>query len=157
MVKRATRAQHRGLALIDVIIGSSMLAIGLAVIISMSSRSLIRQGDAERQITASWLADELLTMALVVGPDEYAKAYPKSGRFDPPFNNFTYEIELEDSSFYLPVQANATIFWEVSGTEHFVEIETLISRRHGDAVDRLPVEPVDREARYWDEIEGRDE
>ena len=70
MVNRITNAHHRGLALIDVIIGSSMLAIGLAVIISMSSRSLIRQGDAERQITASWLADELLTMALVVGPDE---------------------------------------------------------------------------------------
>jgi hypothetical protein len=123
----------------------------------MSSRSLIRQGDAERQITASWLADELLTMALVVGPDEYAKAYPKSGRFDPPFNNFTYEIELEDESLYLPVKAIATVFWEVSKTEHFVEIETLIARRHGDSVDRLPVEPVDREARYWDEIEARNE
>lgn len=157
MVKKPTTKQHRGLALIDVIIGSSMLAIGLAVIISMSSRSLIRQGDAERQITASWLADELLTMALVIGPDEYAKTNPKNGRFDPPFNNFRYEIELEDASLYLPVKALASVYWEVSGTEHFVEIETLLARRHGDTVDRLPVEPVDREARYWDEIEERDE
>ena len=75
--------KHRnGLALIDVIIGSAMLAVGLAVVISMSSRSLVRQGNAERQITASWLADELLTMVLVVGPDEYAKSYPNSGQFE---------------------------------------------------------------------------
>ena len=58
--------RRKGIALIDVIIGSVMLAVGLAVVISMSSRSLLRQSNAERQITASWLADELLTMALVV-------------------------------------------------------------------------------------------
>ena len=150
--------KHRkGLALIDVIIGSSMLAIGLAVVISMSSRSLIHQGNAERQITASWLADELLSMALVVGPDEYAKVYPKSGQFDPPFDGFTYEIELEDDSLYLPVKAIATVFWKAAGNQHHVEIKTFIARRHGTPVDRIPVESVDREARYWEEIEAREE
>jgi Tfp pilus assembly protein PilV len=147
---------RRGLALIDVIIGSAMLSIGLAVVISMSSRSLIQQADAERQITASWLADELLAMALVVGPDEYAKAYPDSGKFNPPFEKFSYEIALEDQSEYVPVGAKATIFWNVSGTQHSLVLETVIARRHGDEVDREPVEPVDRDARYWEEIEERE-
>jgi Tfp pilus assembly protein PilV len=148
--------RRNGLALIDVIIGSAMLAVGLAVVISMSSRSLVRQGNAERQITASWLADEILTMALVVGPDEYTKTYPNTGRFDPPFQEFTYEIEIEDDSYYLPLLAIATIFWDVAGNEHSISIETLIARRHGTPHDRLPVEPIDREARYWDAIEARD-
>ena len=149
--------KHRkGLALIDVIIGSTMLAIGLGVVISMSSRSLVSQGNAERQITASWLADELLTMALIVGPDEYAKTYPKSGTFESPFQEFTYEIEFEEDSFYMPLLTTATIFWEVSETEHSISVETLIARRHGEIQDRLPVEPIDREARYWDEIEARE-
>ena len=151
MVKK----HRKGLALIDVIIGSTMLAIGLAVVISMSSRSLIRQGNAERQITASWLADELLTMVLIVGPDEYGKSYSKNGRFGPPFEEFGYEIDLEEDSFYLPVKSVATIFWDVSGNEHSISIETLIARRQGEPVDRLPVEPIDREARYWEEIEAR--
>jgi Tfp pilus assembly protein PilV len=147
---------HRsGLALIDVIIGSAMLAVGLAVVISMSSRSLVHQGNAERQITASWLADELLTMVLVVGPDEYAKSYPDSGRFESPFQEFVYEIEFEDDSLYLPVKSTATIFWDVSGNEHTITVETLIARRQGEPVDRMPVEVVDREARYWEEIESR--
>ena len=64
------KQRRHGLALIDVIIGSVMLAVGLAIVISMSSRSLLRQGDAERQITASWLADEIFAMILVVGPEE---------------------------------------------------------------------------------------
>jgi hypothetical protein len=151
MVKRT----RHGLALIDVIIGSAMLVVGLAVVISMSSRSLIRQGNAERQITASWLADELLTMALIVGPDEYGKVYPNSGRFDPPFEEFGYEIDLDEDSFYMPVKSTATVFWEVSGNERSITIETLIARRQGEPIDRLPVEPIDREARYWEEIEAR--
>ncbi len=147
---------RRGVALIDVIIGSVMLAVGLAVVISMSSRSLLRQANAERQITASWLADELLTMALVVGPDEYAKTYPDSGRFDPPFEEFTFEINLKDEFIYMPFQATATISWETSGNTRSVSVETLLARRHGEPVDRFPVEAVDREARYWEEIEARE-
>ena len=153
MVKRIHRT---GLALIDVIIGSSMLAVGLAVVISMSSRSLIQQGNAERQITASWLADELLATILVIGPDVYEKSYPKSDRFDPPFQDFSYEIELSDDAFYLPVKTCATIFWDVAGTEHNITINTEIARRHGDSVDRIPVEEIDREQRYWEAIEARE-
>ena len=149
------RKRH-GLALIDVIIGSAMLSIGLGVVISMSTRSLIQQADAEKRITASWLADELLAMALVVGPDEYAKTYPDQGQFDAPFDKFSYEIELDDQSFYLPVAAKASVFWKVSGTEHAVVLETVIARRHGELVDREPVDAVDREARYWEEIEERE-
>ncbi len=147
---------RKGLALIDVIIGSAMLAIGLAVVISMSSRSLVRQGIAERQITASWLADELLSMILVVGPDEYAKSYPDSGRFDPPFQEFEYELEFEEDSDYSPVRSIATIYWYISANEHYISMETMIARRLGETVDRLPVEPIDREARYWEEIEARE-
>ena len=139
--------KRRGVALIDVIIGSAMLAIGLAVVVSMSSRSLARQSNAERQITASWLADELLTMILVVGPDEY---------FDAPFDNFTYSVVIEDQSEFMPLTVRATVSWEEAGGRRSIDIDTLIARRHGESVDRLPAESIDREERYWDAIEARD-
>ena len=148
--------RKNGFALIDVIIGSAMLAIGLAVVISMSSRSLGRQSNAQRQITASWLADEILAMAMVVGPEEYAKAYPSRGRFDPPFDEFTFDVSLEDNSLYLPIKAVATISWEALNGIHSVEIETLIARVHGEPVPRAPAETVDREERYWEAIEARE-
>jgi len=148
-------SRRRGLALLDVIVGSAMLAVGLAVIISMSSRSLSRQANAEHQITASWLADEILSMILVVGPDEYAKTYPDRGRFQPPFDTFTYEVEIEDESLYMPVSAVATVSWDAVGGVHSIHMETLIARRHGEVVERIPAEPVNREERYWDAIDAR--
>jgi Tfp pilus assembly protein PilV len=146
---------RRGLALLDVIVGSAMLAIGLAVVISMSSRSLSRQTNAEQQITASWLADEILSMILVVGPDEYAKAYPDQGRFQPPFETFHFEIDIEDESLYLPLRAVATVSWDAIGGAHSIHMETMIARRHGEVVARVPAEPVNREERYWDAIDAR--
>ena len=53
-------SRQRGFALMDVIIGATILGVGLAVVISMSSRSLARQAEAEKQITASWLALSLI-------------------------------------------------------------------------------------------------
>ena len=85
---KASRAR-RGFALVDVIIGGVLLAVGLAVIISLNSRSLANQVDGERQLTASWLADELLSMVLVNGPVDYPKMNDTSGRFEPPFEEFT--------------------------------------------------------------------
>lgn len=147
---------RRGIALMDVIIGSAMLAVGLAVVISMSSRSLARQGDAERMVIASWLADELLAMVIVDGPTLYPKLNPTRGRFDPPFEQFTFQVDLEDDGEYLPVRASALVTWDVGSATHQVLIETLIAKRHGDPVPRVPAEPVDREARYWEEIEQRE-
>tara|TARA_B100001750_G_C15414313_1_gene549455 strand:- start:205 stop:669 length:465 start_codon:yes stop_codon:yes gene_type:complete len=153
MVKR------KGIALIDVIIGSAMLAVGLGVVISMSSRSLARQSYADKQITASWLIDELFAMILVVGPEEYAKTYPIEGRFEPPFNAYSYNLEFEDESEYIPIIVNASVSWNSAGSERSLSMETMIARRHGEEegpVERIPAEPVDREQRYWEDIEARD-
>lgn len=147
---------RRGIALMDVIIGAVMLAVGLAVVISMSSRSLARQSDAERMVTASWLADELLAMVVVDGPTLYPKLNPTHGRFDPPFEQFSFQVDLEDDGEYLPVRASAMVTWQAGAATHQVLIETLIAKRHGDSVPRAPADPVDREARYWEEIEQRE-
>ena len=147
---------RRGFVLMDVIIGAAILAVGLAVVISMSSRSLARQADAEKQITASWLADEMLTMVLVEGPDVYEKVHPPRGNCEPPFEQFSYEIELESDGEYLPVRVIATISWDAIGGKHHSIIETLVARRFGEPVPRIPAEIVDREGRYWEAIEARE-
>ena len=149
-------ARRCGFALMDVIVGAAILGIGLTVVISMSSRSITRQTAAEKQITASWLADEILSMVLVEGPDIYEKVHPPRGTCEPPFENFSYEIELEDDGELFPVHAIATISWDAIGGRHSSVIETYIARRFGEPVPRAPAEPVDREARYWEEIETRE-
>jgi hypothetical protein len=167
LVSLAPSHQHRrGFALVDVIIGGVMLGIGLAVIISLNSRSLANQVDGERQLTASWLADELLTTVLVEGPVEYPKLHDMSGQFEPPFSDFDYDVSIDELGSALPHHVTAEVRWNGSGGVRTVRVETYIARRNGDQAEseelsqeaelREPLEPVDREQR-WIDLETRNE
>lgn len=154
--QRICRRHHRrGFALIDVIIGGMMLAIGLAVVISMATRSLQTQTDGEKRLIAAWLADELLNMVLVEGPVDYPRKHDTSGRFEWPFEEFTFEVSIENQGPRQPYFVTATVGWEGPRTMRSVEVQTLIAERY-EAPDepREPFERVDRDAR-WNPENGR--
>lgn len=152
-------ASRRGIALVDVIIGSVMLAIGLAVVVSLTTRSLATQTEGEKQLTAAWLADELLSMVLVEGPVEYPKLYDANDRFDPPFDEFDYDVAIEDLGPSQPFRVTATVRWAGGRGIRQVQAQTLIADRGGDPEleHREPYEPIDREQRYLDREEALNE
>lgn len=144
-------ARHRGVALVDVIIGGVLLAVGLAVIISLATRSLRTQTDGEKQLIASWLADEYLSMVLVEGPVNYPKLYDNHGHCEPPFEEFEYDVNIEDRGLHLPFRVLATISWPSGRGNRQVQVQTLISERGGDPYQpRAPLEPVDRIDRWYE-------
>jgi hypothetical protein len=154
--RRKTRGaiRRRGIALADAIIGGVMLGIGLSVVLSVASRSLAMQTDGEKRLTAAWLADELLTMVLVEGPDQYPLLYDTSGGFAPPFEDFTYEVDIDTPDRGMPYRVAAIVRWGARSNDAIV-VDTLIALRLGEAEQlREPNEPVDRDARYYeDELE----
>lgn len=141
---------RRGAALIDVIIGGLLLGVGLAAIISLASRSLRTQLDGERQLVATWIADELLTMVLVEGPVNYRKQYDTSGQCGYPFEEFSYDITLEDLGLTEPFRVTATVRWPSGLGERQIQVQTFIAERGGepDSELRAPAEYVDREKRW---------
>jgi hypothetical protein len=144
----------------DVIIGGLILGIGMTVVLSASSRSLARQVDAEHQLVASWLADELLSMVLVEGPDVYPRLYDMAGSFEEPFERFDYELDIDDEGPWQPYRVIAVIRWPAGGGWHQVQVETSIAHRRGEPIEpelREPLEPLDRDARYFDEEEDDEE
>lgn len=148
---------RRAFALIDVIIGGAMLGIGLAVIISLNSRALANQIEGERQLTASWLADELLNMVLVDGPVDFPKINDVTGRFETPFDNFRYDVDIEDKGISEPFLVTAMVKWDGAGGERKVQVQTLIAERGGDPGEqRAPAELIDREER-WLEMQNEPE
>jgi hypothetical protein len=154
---RRTRhpSRRRGIALVDVIVGGVMLGIGLAVVLSVASRALTQQTDGEKRMIASWLADELLNMVLVEGPEDYPAVHGTADTFDAPFEEFSYEVDIERLGRGEPYRVNALVSWPVGRTTHFVRVETLISLRLGEPVQlREPYEPVDRDARNFGEEDG---
>jgi hypothetical protein len=145
---------RRGVILLDVLVSSLILAIGLAVIMSLASQSLIGQGISERRITASWLADGLLGMVLAEGPRRYALRQPAQGRFEAPFEDYDFEINIRSRGDWVPYKVTATVSWMDRGGPMHIEVQTLTAPRQGeeDNWDNWrPDEPLDREGRTWDE------
>ena len=147
-----SRRAPRGFALIDVIVGGVMIGIGVAAMISITSRSLTSQTEGEQLLQASWLADELLNMVLVEGPVEYPKIHDTFGRFEEPFANFEYEVDIQDQGPRLPFRVTAYIRWPRMRDMREISVETLIAARLGEElVPRMPIDILDRESRYFDD------
>lgn len=148
--RRRSRAR-RGIALIDVIIGGVMLAVGLAVVISMATRSMAMQTNGEKRMVAAWLADEKLSMIAVEGPDVYPDLYDLNGWFDEPFEQFQYDLQIEEQGVREPYRVTATIRWPSGADMDSITIETLIARRLGEPFQpREPLEMIDRDGRWYE-------
>jgi len=163
-VRTPSRTRH-GVILLEVIVAAIVLALGLTVVISLSTQSMSRQLDGERRMTAAWLADELLSMVVVEGPRNFANAEPagwigsdaRDGHFPPPFQDYSYELDLEAIGDYQPYNVTATINWLDGSRKKQLVIMTKIASRHGEEDEELPrepIEPLDREGRYYEDEEG---
>ena len=140
---------RRGFALVDVILGGILLSIGLAAIISLATRALKAQTDGEKQMTASWLCDELLSLVVVDGPVNYPRLHDTSGQFEYPFGEFGFDLDIQSQGAGLPYYVTATVSWEAGRGRRNVQVQTLIADRKDDPDEvRTPEEPIDREERW---------
>ena len=147
------RAPRRGVILMDVILAGVMLGVGLAVMLSLASRTVATQAEGQRQVVAAWLMDELLSMVLVEGPIIYPQLYPTDGRFDPPFEDYEYELDIEDIGLREPLRVTATVRWAHGRGIRQVSAQTYIAeRQEEDPLQlRAPLEPIDRLGRYYED------
>jgi len=148
-------SHRRGIALMDVLVAGIMLAIGLAVVISLVTRSLRLQTDSEKQLTASWLADELLAMVVVEGPENFNKVQDSNGRYEFPFEEFEFDVQIDEQGDSLPYSVTATVSWPSGRGYKNVQAHTFIDDRRSEPEQeqRIPLEPVDRDARWYPEEE----
>jgi hypothetical protein len=144
--------------LVDALLGGVLVAIGLAVILTIAGRSLATHTDGEKRLVAAWLADELLAMVVVEGPEKYPRVQEMSGEFTPPFDDFAFDLTIDGMGRDMPYRVAAEVAWGPRDRQRVI-VETIIAERRGDDEDqpREPYEPVDRDARYWDEEYGDEE
>lgn len=144
---------RRGIALMDAILGGMMLGIGLAVLLSVTQRSLAMQSQGQRLLVASWIVDELLAMVLVEGPVAYPQMYATHGRYEsPPFDDFEFDVDIQDIGLGKPLLVTATVRWPRGRGYQQVQAQTYIAQRLGDPIQvRAPFEPIDRLSRYYDD------
>ena len=157
---RTAPRTRRGIALLDVIIGTIILAIGLSVVISIASRSLMAQNDGERRLVAGWLADEMLSMVMVEGADRFPARHDTAGRFAEPFEQYRYEVDITSlgTDEFATYRVTTLIAWDGPQGERSVRVQTVLAPRHEDPDDELrePPEPLDRDQRQYERRYGDD-
>ena len=131
-----------------------MLAVGLAVVISSTSRSISAQTRSEKQMIAAWLVDEYLAMVLVDGPDQFQKNWGLEGSCDYPHEEFRYLMDIEYIGPQQTYLVTGTVSWETPSGWRDVTVQTHIAPRLNDEETiREPEEPLDRYSRYYPDEE----
>lgn len=136
---------RRGVALIEAVVGGAMLAVGLAVLVSLVSQSMSSQRLGEEQLMAAHLLDSLLNSVVVEGPDNYGRRFDLNGWFEAPFENYEYTLELRDQGEYEPFLVTAIVRWDSAGVPREARVQTMIAVRPGDVFpEREPGETIVR-------------
>lgn len=143
---RTPRAFRRGALLIDAIIGAILLGISLAVILSLGGRAISSQAEGEQLRTAAMLIDERLNLILMSGVEGYTSKFDLTGTCDPPFQNFTYRVDIGGGQSGDPYTVAVTVEWSAAGRTKSETIETRIAPRLGDDPDpiRQPAQAIQR-------------
>lgn len=139
----ATRsiARRSGVVLVDVIVGTVILGVALAVLVGILGRCLSAQTDGEQLQTAAMLLDEQLNLVLMHGADGYSSRFGNEGACDEPFGAFQYKLDITPQSPGLPYIVKATVTWNSSGRSRSASVSTLIAPRLGDDPD--PIRTLD--------------
>jgi len=137
---------HRGVILVDALVGSVLLAIALTVVLGLAARALRAQAQGDRMLEVAALLDEQLNLVLMHGPDDYARRHGARGECEEPFDEYRYELEFSGGTGGDPYLVRATISWEAALGMRSESIATYIAPRLGDDPDpeRTPDQPVER-------------
>ncbi len=154
VARRQRRRHRRGFALIDVIVGGILLAVGLAAVLSLGARSMNLHQRGEREIIAATLLDDLLGTILAEGPKDFPDLHEMQGTCESPFEDFQFLVEIDEGSSGVPYRIAVSV--QHTGSGDTWTVETLIAPKLGEEPDpeRMPLEPIDREQRYRDQEEA---
>lgn len=142
----------------DAVVAGILLSIGMIAVLSVGGQAMALQRRGEIDVLAASALDELLAGVLTEGPVDYAELHPLNGRYEAgtPYEDFGFLVEIEPGGSGVPAFVRATVRHE-SGREY--SIETLVAEKRGEDPDpvRIPTEPIDREARYAELEEQRNQ
>ncbi len=146
-VARGAGTVRGGWALLDVVVGGVILAVGLAAIIGLIERSLAMQQRAEREMIAATLLDGKLNEVLALGPVDWMMNESPEGNCDEPHDEWQWSVAITKQGVGDPYRVLAVVT-DRTGHEYFVD--TLMAPRLTEDPEpaRAPETPIDRQERY---------
>lgn len=146
MVNRPIRSARRALALLDVLVAGLILSGALVAILGLASRATNAQIRGQQYQEAAQVLDVLATEVFALGPEEYPNKRPMSGFADPPFEDYRFDIAIDDQAPGEPYLVRIITTWGEATAGESLELVTLIAARLGEepGPERAPETPIDR-------------
>lgn len=138
---------RRGFALLDAILGGTLLAVGLAGVVTLSQRSLVMLQRGEHEAMAAAMLDELLAGVVTEGPDAYSQVREPAGRMPAPWPNWEYAVEIRPGAVGDPMDVVAMVRTP-EGVEYRCMTRVAPHDENLAPDERAPETPVDRGTRF---------
>jgi len=115
-----------GFTLIEAVIGSLILAIGVMVICGLARRCLDDNAQGAQYEQAWRLLDETLDKVTALGVGKEAAKGTTEGDFADRFAGYRYKLQIKPTASKGLYQVNARILWKVAAREYNVQTTALI-------------------------------
>lgn len=148
MVTRS--AARRGFALLDAILGGTLLAVGLAGVVTLSQRSLVMLQRGEHEAIAAAMLDQLLAGVVTEGPVAFTQVREPAGRMPPPWPDWEYSVEIRTGAVGDPMDVTAMVR-SPQGVEYRCATRVAPHDENLPPDERAPEEPLDRATRLDDQ------
>ena len=124
---RRRTANNSGFTVIEALCAGIVLALAAAAIGTGVRTSLeaTRLGGKFRQ--AAELLDRTMTKVDMIGPSRLMVEGPSAGEFEPPWQDYRWEAEIEAREEGYLYEVTVRIFWPTPTGERSVEAQTLLN------------------------------
>ena len=134
-MNKLSKQHRRGFTLVETLVSGVILAlsaVALGAVISQGMNSLTLARDYQQ---AAELLDQTLTKIDLIGPSTLLYEGPTADFFDPPYDRFAWQAQIESRTEGYLYEVTVRIVWITPvGTQRSVQAQTLLN----DAPDSRP-------------------
>jgi len=139
---REATLSHRGVALIEVLVASVLLGIGVVGLLSVATLAMRNQQRTEYRATALCLAQEKLAEVELVGPYVWTQGHPTRGTQNRGGSVYNWIIEVERLAVGELFSVRVETGWSGPGGGGTVELEMWLNDYAAE--ETLELEPRER-------------
>jgi general secretion pathway protein I len=138
-VPRTTRRRH-GMTLIEVLVSTVLLGVGVAGLLSVASLSLRNQQRVDQRTAALLLAQEKLAEIDMRGAAVWTQSEPMQGRQQQGQVLYTWQIEIDDLTAGELHSVLVTVNWSAPTSDGSVQLETWLNDYAAVEAEEEPLE-----------------
>lgn len=126
-----------GMALVEVLVASVILGVGVSGLMFAASLSLRNQGRSEQRLAATYFAQEKLAEVETVGPRVWSLGRPTQGTESRGDTGYEWKLQIDPQSIGELFRVKVTVGWQSAGGTGSVELETLLNDYEAAVADTL--------------------